>query len=176
MDDAILLDEVRTILSTTPGRWKSLAFSLSADLLTRKPLEGDWAALECLHHLIDTERWVFPTRIRALLAGQDFAAFNPNAQGPRTTSHTPMQLAAEFARRRLKSLRMLEQITPAEFSRTARHPSLGQVTLREMLHTWAAHDLMHTVQAERALMQPFIAGCGPWHVYFTDHIAKAKEQ
>ena len=27
-------------------------------------------------------------------------------------------------------------------------------------HTWAAHDLNHTMQAERALMQPFIAGSG----------------
>jgi hypothetical protein len=33
----------------------------------------------------------------------------------------------------------------------------------------AGHDLMHTVQAERALMQPFIAGCGPWQPYCADH-------
>jgi len=30
---------------------------------------------------------------------------------------------------------------------------------------------MHTVQAERALMQPFIEGCGPWRPYFRDHAA-----
>jgi hypothetical protein len=30
-----------------------------------------------------------------------------------------------------------------------------------MIHEWAAHDLMHTIQGERALMQPFIADCGP---------------
>jgi len=30
----------------------------------------------------------------------------------------------------------------------------------------SAHDLMHTVQAERAMMQPFIAGSGPWRPYF----------
>jgi hypothetical protein len=28
---------------------------------------------------------------------------------------------------------------------------------------------MHTVQAERALMQPFIQACGPWQSYFIDH-------
>jgi hypothetical protein len=28
---------------------------------------------------------------------------------------------------------------------------------------------MHTIQAERALMQPFIQGSGPWQVYFQDH-------
>jgi hypothetical protein len=40
-----------------------------------------------------------------------------------------------------------------------------------MIHQWAAHDLNHTVQAERALMQPFIAGPGPWRAAgnFADH-------
>ena len=35
-----------------------------------------------------------------------------------------------------------------------------------MIHQWAGHDLMHTVQGERALLQPFIEGCGPWKRYF----------
>jgi len=37
------------------------------------------------------------------------------------------------------------------------------------VNEWAAHDLMHTVQAERALMQPFLAKSGPWRPYFADH-------
>jgi hypothetical protein len=48
------------------------------------------------------------------------------------------------------------------------------VTLSEMLHEWAGHDLMHTVQGERAILQPFIEGCGPWKPYFADHAAAAK--
>jgi hypothetical protein len=35
--------------------------------------------------------------------------------------------------------------------------------------------LEHTVQAERALMQPFIEGCGPWRMYFLDHVAGGTE-
>ena len=175
MDDLILLDHVRTILSTTPTRWHSLTSTLPADLLSRKPLEGEWSAAECLRHLLETERHVFPARARAFLDGKDFTPFDPRAQDSGETNQEPAQLAADFARLRAESLHLLEQITPADFSRIARHPSLGQVTLREMLHTWAAHDLMHTVQAERALMQPFIAGCGRWQSYFVDHLAKAKE-
>jgi hypothetical protein len=34
---------------------------------------------------------------------------------------------------------------------------------------WAAHDLMHTVQAERAMMQSFILGSGTWRPFFLDH-------
>jgi hypothetical protein len=42
-----------------------------------------------------------------------------------------------------------------------RHAELGLVTLDELIHEWAAHDLMHIIQRERALMQPYIADCGP---------------
>ena len=50
-----------------------------------------------------------------------------------------------------------------------RHSDLGPVRLREMLYEWAAHDLMHTVQAERAIMQAFLPGTGPWREFFADH-------
>ena len=80
-------------------------------------------------------------------------------------------LAARFGEARARSLANLEMVSEADLERTAGHPELGQVTLREMLNEWAAHDLMHTVQAERAMMQPFIQGCGPWQIYFKDHTA-----
>jgi hypothetical protein len=114
---------------------------------------------------------VFPVRVRALLAGQDFAAYNPNLQGTKPAdSPAPVDLALEFAQLREAGLRQLAVVTPADLSRTALHQELGRVTLGELVHEWAAHDLMHTVQAERALMQPFIRGCGPWLRYFADHV------
>ncbi len=42
-------------------------------------------------------------------------------------------------------------------------------TLGQLLHEWAAYDLNHTIQAEKAVMQPFIQGSGPWRSYFQDH-------
>jgi hypothetical protein len=79
-------------------------------------------------------------------------------------------LVLEFSRLREESLHLLDDITPADYPRQARHSELGMVTLEQMLNQWAAHDLNHTVQAERALMQPFIRASGPWRKYFTDHI------
>jgi hypothetical protein len=70
---------------------------------------------------------------------------------------------------RARSLASLELVSEADLDRTARHPELGRVTLREMLNEWAAHDLMHTVQAERAVIQPFIVESGPWRSYFANH-------
>jgi hypothetical protein len=170
--DTELLTWVRAVLATTPERWLNLTAALPAELLERPPSAGEWSAVGCLHHLVDTERLVFPARVQYLLAGRDFPAFNPDSEGSQAQSdQSPLALAQTFVELRSQSLRQLDQLTAADLDRRARHAELGPVTLREMLHEWAGHDLMHTVQAEQALLQPFIAGCGPWQRYFSDHWA-----
>jgi len=160
---------VKTILLTTAARWLSLTGTVPVDLLTRTPAPNEWSAQDCLCHLYDAEKWVFPVRVQALLAGQNMVAFDPDTQGTSSTMWDPEQLAAEFARLRKASLTEFERLTIQDFTRTGQHSELGTVTLGELLHEWAAHDLMHTVQAERALMQLFIQGSGPWRHYFRDH-------
>jgi hypothetical protein len=164
-----LLEHVQAVLSTTPERWQRLVNTLPIDLLTRPPVAGEWSALNCLQHLLNAERQLFPVRLHAFLAGQDFDDFDPQQPHADLDSQTPDQLAAMFARYRQESLALLKQVKDAELGLTVLHPKLGTVNLAEMLHTWAAHDLMHTVQAERALMQPFLLGCGPWRPFFQDH-------
>jgi hypothetical protein len=174
MDMENVLAWVQAVLSTTPGRWRALTQTLPLELLAGSPTPGEWSALECLQHMIDVER-VFQFRLQAILEGRDsFPAFDPDSQGSQLTSATPAEdLAEEFSRLRDESLRALAGVTADDLSRAARHQELGLVTLGEMAHEWAGHDLNHTVQAERALMQPFIRSCGPWQRYFTDHMLKA---
>ncbi len=173
MDD--LIATVRELLVTTPKRWQELAHQVPADLFAREPAPGEWSALRCLQHVCDTDEAVFAMRIQAFLNGRDFTAFNPDQDGGKSAGLTPVELADRFASLREVTLGLLANITPADLERRARHPELGMVTLREMLNTLAAHDLNHLVQAERALMQPFIQGSGPWHIYYTEHVAKEKE-
>ena len=164
-----LLEHVQAVLSITPERWQRLVNTLPIDLLERPPAAGEWSALNCLQHLVDAERLLFPMRCRAFLTGQDLGDFDPNQKHADPAAQTPEQLAAAFARYRQESLVLLKQVKGDDLGRTAQHPKQGTVTLAEMLHTWAAHDLMHTVQAERVLMQPFMLGCGPWRPFFRDH-------
>ena len=164
------LRATQSVLSTTSNRWLELTQQLPTNLLDLPPKAGEWSAIECLLHLIDTERWVFPVRVRAFLAGQDFPAFDPDTQGSKPSSdQQPLVLAQEFAHMRQESLELLATLQPADLNRTAVHHELGLVTLSELINEWAAHDLMHTVQAEQAMMQPFIRDCGPWDVYFKAH-------
>ena len=160
---------VRTVLATTPNRWLELTQSLPPELLRLSPAPGEWSAVACLQHMIDVEQ-IFRFRLQAFLEGRDFPAFDPDSQGTRPDEQqSPAAAAQTFAEMRAQSLEVLESITAADLERRAHHAELGPVTLSEMIHEWAAHDLNHTIQAEEALMQPFIRGCGPWQRYFTSH-------
>lgn len=164
-----LLAQIRAVLTTTPTRWLALTQTLPADLLARAPAPGEWSAVDCLRHVLDAERSVFPVRVQAFLRGEDLQAFDPDTEGTPNTGQAPAALAAEFAELRAGSLAALKNVTEQDLARSAQHSELGTVTLEQLLNEWAAHDLMHTVQAERALMQPFIAECGPWRSHFSDH-------
>jgi len=171
MHDDELIAAVREVLASTPERWQGLARYIQAELLVREPAPGEWSALECLQHIVDTEEAVIAVRIQAFLDGRDFTAFNPDKDGGKSAGLAPLELIDRFASQREVTLALMAKVAPADLDRRARHPELGMVTLREMLNELAAHDLNHLVQAERALMQPFIQGCGPWGVYFADHVA-----
>ena len=114
-----LLKETRAILQTTPLRWTSLIETLSPDLLNRPPAEGEWSAVACLQHIVDTERWVFPSRVKAFLAGEDFPGFDPDTQGGLHGESSVAELATEFAALRSESLALLESVTKADLERTA---------------------------------------------------------
>ncbi len=167
-----LTSQVRAILVSTPARWEALTRDVAADALRHSPAPGQWSAVECLQHLVDTEAGAFQPRIRGFLEGRDLPAFDPDAAGTRPDPLAePAALAVKFAELRAEGLRLLDELTEADLDRTARHEELGPVTLREMLNEWAGHDLNHTLQGERALMQPFIVGSGAWREYFSDHDA-----
>jgi hypothetical protein len=168
LDD--VLNETKAMLSTTAGRWTALAKALPPELMTRPAAEGEWSAAQCLSHLLDTEAMTFPVRLRVFLDGGDsFVAFNPESDGRDYSGMSPAELAAEFAHHRAENLALLDRMTPDMLDRKARHSELGLVTLAQLLNEWVAHDLNHTVQGERAIMQAFIPRSGPWRFYFADH-------
>jgi uncharacterized damage-inducible protein DinB len=165
-----ILEWSQVILSNTPTRWFNLVQTIPLELLSMKPAPNEWSALDCLQHLVDVERVSTPVRLKALMVGQPFPAFNPDDYPAKEAS--AMELVTEFASLRQESLLLLKQATVANLERRALHAEYGMVSMSEFLHHIAAHDLMHTVQAEQAMMQPLIKGCGAWDVNYTAHLAK----
>jgi hypothetical protein len=170
-----LVGDLIDILRIDGDRWRSLATSLDRDLLARVPAPGEWSALQCLGHAADTEAFVFTARIRAIRDGRpELPTYDPDVQAePITDTTDPIALAERLISERRDSLALLATIADEDLDRTSRHLELGPVTMRELLNEWAAHDMMHIVQAERAVMQPFIPSSGPWRSYFADHDVEA---
>jgi hypothetical protein len=170
-----LIAQTINVLRVDAGRWQSLAM-LDRELLERQPTPGEWSALQCLGHATDTEAAVFAERVRAILTGKpELRSYEPDIEGTPITADTdPSALAERHHALRLLSLELLATATETDLDRTSLHPDLGTVSLRELLNEWAAHDLMHIVQAERAVMQAFVPGSGPWRFYFADHDVDTK--
>ncbi len=169
-----IITDLQAVLKTTIPRWYQLTENFSDDMLRRQPQTGEWCALECLLHLIDVEKYVFPARVRAILAGEDFEAFDPIGQGTKMTdTMSPTALVDDYKALREDSIALVASLNPDDLNKQASHAELGVVTLENLLNEWGGHDLMHIVQAERAIMQPFIDGSGAWKPYFADHDVNA---
>lgn len=159
------------LVSTTPERMRALFTTLPEELLARPPSPGEWSALQTLEHMAETETAVFTRRFDAFLNGEPgFPAYNPDPQGNARAA----DLLDALARGRRHNLDLLERVTAADLDRTARHAEHGEVSFRTQLLEWAAHDLNHVIQAERAVIQPFIEGSGPWRPSFADHDVAAR--
>ncbi len=158
----VLLGLLPRVLSTTAPRLYAIAASIHDELLRRRPLPDEWSPYEVLHHLLDTERLVFSPRIRAFLSGAlTIQNLDPN-DVDWDTSRSAMAIADDFAALRLETVALVATLTPVDLSRESEHSELGRLTLGQMLHYFPAHDLTHLVQIERALIQPFLPGTGPW--------------
>lgn len=168
-----LARDIRAILRIDLDRWRGLA-SLGRNPIARRPEPDQWSALECLVHAADTEA-LFGQRMRAILDGHEtFPAFDPDTQSTPVDERTdPADVVARLAGHRARNEAILEIITQADLDRSSRHEELGQVTLRELLNEYPAHDLMHIVQAERAIMQAYLPDTGPWRHYFAEHDVEA---
>lgn len=75
-------------------------------------------------------------------------------------------LLERFATLRKANLEALAGIvTDADLERRGMHPTLGEVTLRQLLSAWAVHDLDHIGQIHAGLAGSRDGDVGPWKEY-----------
>jgi uncharacterized damage-inducible protein DinB len=74
------------------------------------------------------------------------------------------QLLVAFEQERAKNLAALDKlhITPEMLALKGTHPTLGTVTLSNLLATWVAHDLNHIGQIVEVMARQYGEAVGPW--------------
>jgi len=164
------LQETIALLSRTPAALKALLLGLPDTWIRRNEGDGTWDVFSVIGHLIHGERtdWM-PRAKRIVQHGQNraFDPFDRLAQEQESLGKSLQDLLEEFSRLRARNLDQLNhmKLSPEDLERKGRHPSLGVVTLSQLLATWAAHDLTHLHQISRIMAHQYRAAVGPWSAY-----------
>ena len=81
---------------------------------------------------------------------------------------TLAELLLQFAELRQKNLTDLKalSLTEEQLNCTQMIPALGAVTLRQLLATWAVHDLNHLHQIAKSMAFQYRYEVGPWEAPF----------
>lgn len=164
------LTAIRSVMSTTVARWRTLIEAVPLELLERAPQPGEWSALECLRHIVMVDRDDFGVRLEHFLDRRpELVPHDPDAPRKPEPERSAQELVEAFASQREKHLAVVARLTATDLDLSSHHPKFGSVKLGHLLNLWAAHDLQHTVQAEEAVMQIFIPETGPWRWEFAEH-------
>jgi hypothetical protein len=68
---------------------------------------------------------------------------------------------------RRENIEKLKELVVEErqFELTGIHPEYGEVEVRQLIATWAVHDLTHLSQITRVLAKRYTKEVGPWKSY-----------
>jgi hypothetical protein len=164
------LPEARAILARTPALLDLWLRGLPPGWLDANEGEGTWSPYVVVGHLIHGEVADWIPRLERMLehgTAVAFDKFDREAQFRESAGKSLDQLLDELAERRADNLRRLDELMAGEASldRRGRHPALGEVTVRELLATWVAHDLDHVIQIARVMGRQYSDEVGPWRAY-----------
>jgi hypothetical protein len=97
-------------------------------------------------------------------ADKTFEPFDRFAQFQSSKGKSMKHLLQEFKSLRTKNLNYLTslKITNDHYDLKAIHPALGEVTMKQLLAAWVAHDLGHIAQITRVMAKQYKDEVGPW--------------
>ena len=162
--------DTTSLLRRTPQLLRSLLTGIPESWTDTPDVPEDgWRPRDVVGHLITGEMtdWIERTQ-RILEHGTSlpFERFDRVAHAERDTDAPLDELVDRFAQLRADNLARLDElVTDADLDRRGMHPTLGEVTLRELLATWAVHDLDHVSQIFAGMAGSHDAAVGPWKAY-----------
>ena len=164
------LAEALALLVRTPATLSALLRGLPEIWVRHNEGTDTWSAFDIVGHLVVGERTDWIPRLRIILEkgeARQFDPFDRLAQFEESQGKSLDQLLDDFARLRRENLAALQTLNlqQEDWMRRGKHPSLGVVTLSELVATWAVHDLTHIHQLSRVMAHQYRNAVGPWSAY-----------
>lgn len=171
------LAEALQVLGRTPATLRALLGDVSPSWERGTEGPNTFSPFDNVGHLIDGEETDWMPRARIILAqgkNRRFEPYDRFRHKARNVNRTLASLLDEFAKLRDDNLRVLRSwsLTDTQLELLGEHPSLGPVSLRQLLAAWVVHDLGHIAQVARVMAKQYRAEVGPWVPYLpvlTDH-------
>ena len=171
------LDTSTEVLARTPETVRALLAGLSNPWIRGTEGPDTFSPFDVVGHLIDGEETDWIVRARIILSqvsGARFDRYDRVRHRARNVGRSLDSLLDEFARLRSDNLETLRswRLSSGQLDLTAIHPTLGPVTLRQLLSAWVVHDLGHIAQISRVMAKQYKEAVGPWVQYLpvlTDH-------
>lgn len=159
------------ILNRTPAVLRILLSGLHKDWILQNEGPGTFSPFDVVGHLIHGEKTDWIPRTRIILeygTGKSFEPYDRFAQFSNSEGKSLAQLLDEFETLRMENLDWLrsQELTDEDLDKKGMHPTLGEVTLRNLLATWVVHDLTHLAQITRVMAKQYKDELGPWPEFF----------
>jgi hypothetical protein len=129
-----------------------------------KPAPERFSIAEVLAHLSHSEGHCYRARVDRFLSEEmpEFESDEAQMHLELYRNGHPEEDFGHFQDQRETNVEMLRGLPAAAGSRKGRHQSAGEITLSQMLHEWALHDLGHIRQiAELVRARKYLSGAGP---------------
>ena len=152
------------LLEATPDILRGLMCELEDGDAIWKPAPDRFSIAEVLAHLSHSEGHCYRMRVDRFLE-EDCPEFEPDdAQMwlDRYRDADPEDAFDHFEDQRETNVEFLRDLPVEAGDRKALHREAGEITLAQMLHEWALHDLGHIRQiAELVRARKYLARAGP---------------
>jgi hypothetical protein len=152
------------LLEATPALVRGLMSEISDEDARWKPAPDRFSIAEVLAHLSHSEGHCYRARVDRFLS-EEMPELEPDDAQMHLELYKnadPEEEIGRFEDQRETNIELLRRLPAETGARKARHLAAGEITLSQMLHEWALHDLGHVRQiAELVRARKYLAGAGP---------------
>jgi len=160
------------VLEQTPIIIEKIVCSANDEQMHWKPSMDRWSISEVLAHLADVEVVGFRERIQKMIEKNNpvLEPYDQNAAyaAGKYSSGKAREHLKVFCHERDRSLSMLRYVPAHAVARIGQHGKIGQISVGQLMHEWAFHDLGHIRQiAELFRSRAFYPAIGPFQQFYT---------
>ncbi len=160
-----------SLLEQTPIIIEKILLDVPDSTLSWKPASDRWSISEVLAHLADVEQ---ANRDRTRRMAQEdspkLESYDQNAiyATGKYSGGSGRERLHTFCHERDRTLSMLRYLSDGALGRAGQHASIGRITLSDLLHEWAFHDLGHIRQiSELYRSAAFYPKMGAFKTFYT---------